>query len=480
MKRFNLKLKDFTKILVCLILIVFTLGLAACGRSNNDNFTYPTSQLETVGNGGMAVRKGDYLYFVNGYISSADMETQNASYTVGALMIAKLDQSGNIILNEDDLLDDEYYRIMSDRLCGFEATGLYIFGDYLYFTSPCQENESGDEVWAQNRVDFYRIRLDRSGDVERLYQSEVEHSNLEYEYYYNGSNVYLLVYEKEANLDNSDITNRLLRIDANSKDVQTIDTNVSSVVMSDTNNEFISNAYEKIFYVQDNSESEDADYAYVLKRYDIVNNNSTDFRTSNDDMTALFVTNNYVYITDNTNSRSIMMRASLSGNSGFERSGPINTSLYSTLVMTPEGNCIVGIRSESTAIEFFIYGDDTASCVIEDSEESVTSVTFIGFANGYVVYYDNNNAIKMVSYANVMSNSNAEVITVATLSDINTSYFDLDGEYLYFYKTVGSHSYLHRLAINNNFDESEEMIGVYLEEDIPEETEESEETEATA
>ncbi len=480
MKRFNLKLKDFTKILVCLILIVFTLGLAACGRSNNDNFTYPTSQLETVGNGGMAVRKGDYLYFVNGYISSADMETQNASYTVGALMIAKLDQSGNIILNEDDLLDDEYYRTMSDRLCGFEATGLYIFGDYLYFTSPCQENESGDEVWAQNRVDFYRIRLDRSGDVERLYQSEVEHSNLEYEYYYNGSNVYLLVYEKEANLDNSDITNRLLRIDANSKDVQTIDTNVSSVVMSDTNNEFISNAYEKIFYVQDNSESEDADYAYVLKRYDIVNNNSTDFRTSNDDMTALFVTNNYVYITDNTNSRSIMMRASLSGNSGFERSGPINTSLYSTLVMTPEGNCIVGIRSESTTIEFFIYGDDTASCVIEDSEESVTSVTFIGFANGYVVYYDNNNAIKMVSYANVMSNSNAEVITVATLSDINTSYFDLDGEYLYFYKTVGSHSYLHRLAINNNFDESEEMIGVYLEEDIPEETEESEETEATA
>ena len=103
--------EDFTKILVCLILIVFTLGLAACGRSNNDNFTYPTSQLETVGNGGMAVRKGDYLYFVNGYISSADMETQNASYTVGALMIAKLDQSGNIILNEDDLLDDEYYRI---------------------------------------------------------------------------------------------------------------------------------------------------------------------------------------------------------------------------------------------------------------------------------------------------------------------------------------------------------------------------------
>ena len=255
MKNLNLKLKNFIKIFVCLILCLFAFCLSACGKGSNDNYVYPTSSAETSGNGGLTVRKGDYIYFVNGYQSSEDMEDKNDSYTLGALMIAKLDNNGDVILNEDDLLDDEYYRTMSDKLCGFEATGLYIFGDYLYFTSPCQENESGDEVWAKNRVDFYRIRLNKSGDVERLYQTEVEHSNLEYEYYYDNSKVYLLVYEKETNLDHSDISNRLLRIDANSKDVKTIATDVSSVVMPDSSNEYISNAYEKIFYVKDDTEN---------------------------------------------------------------------------------------------------------------------------------------------------------------------------------------------------------------------------------
>ena len=468
MKSFNLKIKNFTKIFVCLILLIFTISLAACGKSNKDNFIYPSSQVQTFGNGGMAVQKGDYIYFVNGYQSSEDMEKQNASYTIGSLLIAKLDSNGNLILNEDNLLDDEYYRTMSDKLCGFEATGLYIFGNYLYFTSPCQENESGDEVWAKNRVDFYRIKLDKSSKVERLYQTEVAHASLEYEYYVDGNNVYLLVYEKETNLDHSDITNRLLRIDANSKKVDTIAQDVSSVVMPDSSNEYLKNSFEKIFYVQDDEENSN----YTLKQYNISTNSSTTYKTSKESMSAKFVTNNYVYITDNTNSRSIMMRSNFIQNSAFEYSGPIETSIYSSLTMTPEGNCIVAVTDNT--IEFFINGDNSPSPrTIVDDEEDITEINIIGYANGSIIYYDNNNSIKSVSYANIIAGSNADIITIVTLSDTNTDYFDLDNNYLYFYKTVGNHSYLHRLAINNNHDETEEMIGVYLEEDIPEETEES-------
>ena len=479
MKSLNLKLKNFIKIFVCLILCIFAFCLSACGKDSNDNYVYPTSSDETFGNGGLAVQKGDYIYFVNGYQSSEDMESQNASYTLGALMIAKLDSNGNLILNEDDLLDDEYYRTMSDKLCGFEATGLYIFGDYLYFTSPCQENESGDEVWAKNRVDFYRIRLNKSGDVERLYQTEVEHSNLEYEYYYNNLNVYLLVYEKETNLDHSDISNRLLRIDANSKDVTTVATDVGSVVMPSLSNEYISNSYEKIFYVEQDSD----DNSYSLKQYNIVSNASSSYMTSSTAITATFVTNNYVYITDNANSRNIMMRSNFIDESGFERSGPIDTSLYSSLNMTPEGNCIVAVTDNT--IEFFINGDTSPAIrTVVDEDEEVTDLNIIGFANGNIFYYDNNNAIKMVSYANLIAGSESEIKTLATITDLSEEYyFDLDNEYLYFYKTVGSNNYLHRLIVNNNYGETEEMLGVYLEDDIPEPEEEDanqEETEETA
>ena len=172
-------MKKFTRILICLILCVFTIGLAACG-DNQDNFTYPTASMQTYGNGGLSVQKGDYLYFVNGYQSADNMTEKNASYHVGALMIVKLDENGNLVLNDEGLLGDDYYRVMSDKLCGFEATGLYIFGDYLYFTSPCQENEAGtDGKWPKARVDFYRIRFDNSGSVERLYTSGVENENLQ-------------------------------------------------------------------------------------------------------------------------------------------------------------------------------------------------------------------------------------------------------------------------------------------------------------
>ena len=91
-------MKKFTRILMCLLLCVFTFGLVACGRTT-DNFVYPNSSSETFGNGGMAVQKGDYLYFVNGFISAENQTEKNASYTVGALMIAKLDSNGEIIRN---------------------------------------------------------------------------------------------------------------------------------------------------------------------------------------------------------------------------------------------------------------------------------------------------------------------------------------------------------------------------------------------
>ena len=64
MKNLNLKLKNFIKIFVCLILCLFAFCLSACGKGSNDNYVYPTSSAETSGNGGLTVRKGDYIYFV--------------------------------------------------------------------------------------------------------------------------------------------------------------------------------------------------------------------------------------------------------------------------------------------------------------------------------------------------------------------------------------------------------------------------------
>lgn len=454
-------MKKFTRILICLILCVFTIGLAACG-DNQDNFTYPTASMQTYGNGGLSVQKGDYLYFVNGYQSADNMTEKNASYHVGALMIAKLDENGNLILNDEGLLGDDYYRVMSDKLCGFEATGLYIFGDYLYFTSPCQENEAGtDGEWAKGRVDFYRIRLDDSGSVEKLYTSGVENENLQYEYYYDGNNTFILVYESGDTLNSSGGTNILKRIDANDASSTEISRDVSSVVMADDS--------DKIFYV-----TTDDDERCVLNKYDIVNNNSSQYLGKfTNEITAKFVVNGYVYIEETHGSNMDLKRSRISTSGAFTDFVP-GISNYTTYEITPNGEMVIGITDN--VIDFYLFGNTSPSLnFVEDAD--IETINFIGFANGSIVYYDDNNAIKMVSYANFISNPGLtpEIVTLATLSDVNTDYFDLDDNYLYFYKTVGSNSYLHRLSVNNNNGETEEMVGVYLEADIPDEEEETEE-----
>ena len=64
-------MKKLTKILICLMLCVFSIGFVACDKrtEREKNFTYPAAADPIVGNGGMAVKKGNYLYFVNGYQS---------------------------------------------------------------------------------------------------------------------------------------------------------------------------------------------------------------------------------------------------------------------------------------------------------------------------------------------------------------------------------------------------------------------------
>ena len=462
-------MKKFTRILMCLLLCVFTFGLVACGRTT-DNFVYPNSSSETFGNGGMAVQKGDYLYFVNGYLSADSQTEKNASYTVGALMIAKLDSNGEIIRNEEGLISDDYYRVMSDRLAGFEASELYVYGDYLYFASPCQEdeiNDSGDMEWAKQRVDFYRIRLDRSGDVERIYRSQVYNSNLDYAYYEVNNNVYLLVHEQGESLndDSAEPKSDVLTCVRVGGDTIEIATNVNSIVLKSDN------SYNEIIY--STSVTESGETTTTLYKYDLSSNNSEQLINFDEDVDITEVTAGYIYITKEGRNEGELLRSSLD-NINFTR--VCYSGNKDNVFISPDANVVVAFTGGT--FEFYLYGDSKASPItVTDSDAE--SITFVGFANGNMFYLDSSSNLKSISYSNVLFSQTPQISTILTFSsDANTTYFDLDQDYLYFYQTVGSNSYLHRIRINNNLGETEEMIGVYLEDDIPEE-EETDETNET-
>ncbi len=469
-------MKKFTKILICVLICVFCLGLAAC-KKNVVLFPMPAGEVE--GNGGLVVKKGDYLYFVNGHQTASTSLSRNASYTLGALMVTKLDENGNPVLNEDELLDDSYYWIISSKLCGFQATGLYIFGEYLYFTSPSEEDDVHGS-WAVDRVNFNRIKLNSNSDVETLYTTEVNNSNLQYNFYSDGTNVNLLIYEKGTNLDHGEISNRLLRVNlANKASVQTVATDVSSIVLTGVGQDDLG---KHIFYVVNK------DSKYQLKQYNVYTNSSTDFGSEQTKEPVLkFVGGNYVYyeMQNEDGNHKDFYRSNVS-EADFKKLFN-DSARFDNIYLLNDASRIIAIVDNAVACVDFA-GNNLVSprTILEDDD--ATEINVIGFQdNGNMIYYDNNNNVKVVNVAKSQQpNSTLTITTIATISDfINNSTegcendvkFDLDEHYLYFYKKVGSNNYLHRLALTNIFDdEKEEMIGVYLTADIPEK-EETEETE---
>ena len=70
---------------------------------------------------------------------------------------------GNLPLDDEGLLKESEYVVISDKLVGFEKTNLFVADGYIYFATQCQENEGGenakDRVWAKEIVEFYRVNI---------------------------------------------------------------------------------------------------------------------------------------------------------------------------------------------------------------------------------------------------------------------------------------------------------------------------------
>ncbi len=473
-------MKNLSKIFICLILCVFTLGLVSCGKK--DEHPHPTSQEITYSNGGLAVRKGDFLYFVNGYQSANDLNMEDANredkFTVGALMMAKLDAHGNPILNADGRLDDQNCWVISDSLCGFEATGLYVFGDYLYFTGSCLREEIPEiGGWANKRVLFYRVKLDGSNKVEELYESQTYNDNLEYSFYSNGSSTFLVVYEKGTLLGQEDEetpkANRLIRIDVGGKkagkpvEVAT-DIESGNLLLPDAR---VANAYENIYYLTS------SDGKYTINRLNAITGDvNSSFHVETRQITLKAVVSGYVFFEMDTNPNvqagKTLYYCDASGNANACWKGSDLYSFYFTL----DGSTIVATRDDKVYCAYAWHDNLTSEGCMSKVILTETGINVIGFTRSKLVYYNSDNEVKAIAFPNAFS-FGAEAELIAKLEDADMESFDIgaDDEYIYYYKTSNSNKYLHRLKVENNNGAAEQMIGIYLEADIPSADEETKE-----
>lgn len=434
-------MKKWTKILICLILCVFGVGMFGCKDKRTPEekaFTYPMGASHQVsGNGGLAVKKGNYIYFVNGFKKAENSD--RSSNTLGALMLAKLNEYGELVVDENGQIKDENYITISDRLAGFEATDVAVFGDYLYFTTVCQEDDAETEEQAKSLVDFNRIKLDKTSELEKIYESESKNSTIQFKWYQAGNEVKLVVFEKDEN--------ELVEINAKGDVVRKIE-DVQNVNLADN--------YSEIFYVCSNSEGN-----VKFKTFKLGSETPFLTHTVSTAPEVKFVEGSYAYVLENN-----ALTKYRTADAGAKLQVLDDYTSYKSVKLAPNGDVLIAVSEEGKGRIIEVYNNGVVGNFY--IEENASELEIIGFANGTVIYRDNEKNVKSLNY----TNSNAEPVLIANLADMSTDYFDIDGSYMYFYQTVGTGEYLHRIVVDNGAQDAE-MVGVYLEADIPEADEEN-------
>ena len=173
--------KNFKKSLIILVacLMLALVVFAACDPT--DTFT-PVAKDgisgQTVqGNGGAAVKYGDYIYYVNGFFGDAlaDNSYTNTIRSGAIVRVKTTDLDAIIALNDEDLSNDEIAEriqaavkekvqlvvpcfYFSANETNTSLTGIYIFNDRLYITTPNQTlTDGGQKLTNQLVLESYKL-----------------------------------------------------------------------------------------------------------------------------------------------------------------------------------------------------------------------------------------------------------------------------------------------------------------------------------
>ena len=193
------------KLLVIAFTVLLAVTLVACS-----SWTSSISDFggEVTSNGGLAVQKGDYVYFINGSASNTDDNTFG-KVVKGAIMrvafsdIGKADAKVETVVPK--MVYTEYYE---------NGSGLFIVGDYVYYPTPSDKKNSQGVV-KNTELEFRRTKLNGK---DSSVIATVSSLSVPYRFYEKDGKVFLTVYVTETE-DGSDV-NYLKTFDENGKEIQ--------------------------------------------------------------------------------------------------------------------------------------------------------------------------------------------------------------------------------------------------------------------
>lgn len=164
--------------------LIFTfalcLTLVACSPSFKSTVT-DYSAGEVTSNGGFAVEKGDYVYFING------VEQKTASNTFGKVEKGALYRMKKSDIGSGVKAELVIPKVMYANRNGIN-NGIFIFGDYVYYATPSDRKDSAGDVMTGS-TEFTKTKLD--GTDSKIIAT-VKDSD-EYRFVKSGEQVFLVI-----------------------------------------------------------------------------------------------------------------------------------------------------------------------------------------------------------------------------------------------------------------------------------------------
>ncbi len=244
-------MRNNIKKLLCAALCVVTVGgvalTPACSNYHDAIKLSGDISGTITSNGGFAVQKGNYVYFVNGVESN----TANNAYgevTKGAIMrISTADFTAHDYDNAQTVVPQIFYTPKY-------TAGLFIHGDYVYYSTPATDRNSDGDV-QNNSLDFKRTKLDGSESMKDFYYQAAVDTFDDYRFVAVGDKVYLLFAAKET-LDGTNSYTNIRSIDLATGENTLLAYNVSSYLFDKTN---VTNPY--VYYTMNVTEGIGTDNA---------------------------------------------------------------------------------------------------------------------------------------------------------------------------------------------------------------------------
>ncbi len=414
-------MKKFLPLILVLCLVVCGGIFAGCGNKEIVLEGGPAYEDNVYGNGGFVVTKGDYVYFTDAYVKSSSLGSK-ISNQLGSVTETGLYRARKTVETVDGterpILTD--IQLMVSKVVGFENSGLYIFKDKIYFATPTTDKDKTGTRY--DLLTFYSCNLDGS-NLKKLHQT-TKFSSGKFSMTMIDGNVYLLIYTGSE----------VIRVSENGEAL-TIAEKVTGAILPSretiVSNDENPKSSECFVYYTVNKESDGPiDLGNILYKAEISTGKTTELLNKDRIKVTvkalgggrLFYVRNELF-----GSTSVYSYYSNSLAENFEagETKQLSESSLNVVVLGEYGGNNLGLAYINSNKCLIIRNIDPEL----EGENFASSVSQILFSRDGYLYYATSDAV----YRKSLTNSEESAQKLSGALTIKTDYFDVDGDYLYFF-----------------------------------------------